>query len=57
MKLTSFDPEPLSAWLAKTFRLPGARIELHVNPHGWELRCAGLEPFVMEPDGTYDSTA
>lgn len=57
MRLTSFKPEPLGAWLAQTLRLPGEKVELHVNPYGWELRCGDLVPFLIEPDGTYNSTS
>jgi hypothetical protein len=50
MKLAELSPERLGAWLVGTLRHPETPVELHVGPHGWELRCGPMEPFQIEPD-------
>lgn len=57
MRLTGgIDGAALSRWVSKAHweSLRAARepeLELWVDPQGWELRCEGVEPFRIAPDG------
>jgi hypothetical protein len=50
MRLAFIQPERLATWLLGTLDYPGEPVELHVLAGHWELRCAGLRPFVIEWD-------
>ena len=52
MILALIDPEDLAKWAAVAFGKATATtpVELHVNAHGYQLRCRATEqPLLIEP--------
>jgi hypothetical protein len=56
MKLSEADAADLADWLSEAV-LKLAPVELHVLATRWELRCAGVRPFVFDPSSPEEDDA